>query len=204
MDKLQIDLSPRILLLDAAFLNFLAGDLRAHFVSKLDRSLPPMDMSELVLHLAHTAGWMNEGEKKPAQVLLVYDRHSECLSDFVPYAKVQDFDGKAFDSEWGEFTFFAVPSENLTERSSLFCDLSRIVFNSKEVKSVAMLPFAEEYGDAVEKEIGEYHKASSADGELKKSVVYLGMHQPEEASGFRKELALFPFMMTLGIRSDEL
>ena len=76
-DKPQIKLSETVVLIDAAFLNFVIVDVKEHFERTLSRALPDIDLSMLTTYLTLDAG-VTEG-KNEVQFLFVYDKDSNCL-----------------------------------------------------------------------------------------------------------------------------
>ena len=71
-DKPQIKLSETVVLIDAAFLNFVITDMKGYFEDTLQRSLQEIDLSILTTYLTLDAG-ITEG-KNEVQFLFVYDK----------------------------------------------------------------------------------------------------------------------------------
>lgn len=67
-DKPQIKLSETVVLIDAAFLNFVITDMKGYFEETLRRSLQDIDLSMLTTYLTLDAG-ITEG-KNEVQFLL--------------------------------------------------------------------------------------------------------------------------------------
>lgn len=62
-DKPQIKLSETVVLIDAAFLNFVITDMKRYFEETLQRSLQEIDLSMLTTYLTLDAG-IAEGKMK--------------------------------------------------------------------------------------------------------------------------------------------
>lgn len=62
-DKPQIKLSETVVLIDAAFLNFVITDMKGYFEKTLRRSLQEIDLSILTTYLTLDAG-ITEGKMK--------------------------------------------------------------------------------------------------------------------------------------------
>ena len=77
-DKPQIKLSETVVLIDAAFLNFVITDMKGYFEDTLQRSLQEIDLSILTTYLTLDAG-ITEG-KNEVQFLFVYDKESGRLA----------------------------------------------------------------------------------------------------------------------------
>lgn len=81
-DKPQIKLSETVVLIDAAFLNFVITDMKRYFEETLQRSLQEIDLSMLTTYLTLDAG-IAEG-KNEVQFLFVYDKESGNLAHCQP------------------------------------------------------------------------------------------------------------------------
>ena len=81
-DKPQIKLSETVVLIDAAFLNFVITDMKGYFEETLQRSLQEIDLSMLTTYLTLDAG-ITEG-KNEVQFLFVYDKDSSHLAHCHP------------------------------------------------------------------------------------------------------------------------
>lgn len=146
MDK-KIKLPEIVMLIDAAFLNYVISDLKRYFEKMLNRPLREIDLSLLTTYLALDAG-ISEGDNK-AQLLFVYDKDSSKLLFCKPADLKEELNGVAFSSQFGEFSFAGVPCEEMVTREELFLDLLGIVSDSADVKKLIVISFNEEYGDKV-------------------------------------------------------
>ena len=77
-DKPQIKLAETVVLIDAAFLNFVITDIKGYFEETLHRSLQEIDLSMLTTYITLDAG-ITEG-KNEVQFLFVYDKESSRLN----------------------------------------------------------------------------------------------------------------------------
>lgn len=193
MNENKIKLSETVMLIDAAFFNFVVTDLRGYFEHALNRQLQDIDLSYLITYLAMDAG-ITQG-KNEVQVLFAYDKQSARLAYCLPSDLEKELNGVAFSSEFGEFLFASVPSEEMVTREELFLDLLNIVAGSSDVKKLIVVSFNEEYGDKV---------GSVLNGVKEKEIVQFRMDEPDEMTEFRWEMLAFPLMQALGIRADEL
>ena len=142
MDK-KIKLPEIVMLIDAAFLNYVISDLKSYFEKMLNRPLREIDLSLLTTYLALDAG-ISEGDNK-AQLLFVYDKDSSKLLFCKPADLKEELNGVAFSSQFGEFSFAGVPCEEMVIREELFLDLLGIVSDSADVKKLIVISFNEEY-----------------------------------------------------------
>ena len=192
-DKPQIKLSETVVLIDAAFLNFVITDMKGYFEKTLQRSLQEIDLSMLTTYLTLDAG-ITEG-KNEVQFLFVYDKDSSHLVHCHPSDLEKELNGVAFQSPYGEYSFASVPSEGMVSREELFLDLLAIVSDSADVKRMIVVSFNEEYGK----------KVTDALHEVKgKEIIQFPMNEPEASVVYKWDMLAFPVMQALGIRADEL
>ena len=182
-DKPQIKLSETVVLIDAAFLNFVITDIKNYFEKTLQRSLQEIDLSLFTSYLTLDAG-INEG-KNEVQFLFVYDKESRHLQHCQPSDLQEELNGVAFQSPYGEFSFAGVPSEGMVSREDLFMDLLSVVSDSVDVKRMIVVSFNEEYGKS-------------------KEVMQFRMNEPEIPVNYKWDMLAFPVMHSLGIRAEEL
>ena len=191
-DKPQIKLSETVVLIDAAFLNFVITDIKNYFEKTLQRSLQEIDLS-LFTYLTLDAG-INEG-KNEVQFLFVYDKESRHLQHCQPSDLQKELNGVAFQSPYGEFSFAGVPSEGMVSREDLFMDLLSVVSDSADVKRMIVVSFNEEYGKKV---------TDVLQGLKGKEVMQFRMNEPEIPVNYKWDMLAFPVMHSLGIRAEEL
>ena len=192
-DKPQIKLSETVVLIDAAFLNFVITDMKRYFEETLQRSLQEIDLSMLTTYLTLDAG-IAEG-KNEVQFLFVYDKESGNLAHFQPSDLEKELNGVAFQSPYGEYSFASVPSEGMVSREDLFLDLLSIVADSADVKKMLLVSFNEEYGKKVTDALNEVQG---------KEIVQFRMNEPDTPVAYKWDMLAFPVMQALGIRADEL
>ena len=192
-DKPQIKLSETVVLIDAAFLNFVITDMKGYFEDTLQRSLQEIDLSLFTSYLTLDAG-INEG-KNEVQFLFVYDKESRHLQHCQPSDLQEELNGVAFQSPYGEFSFAGVPSEGMVSREDLFMDLLSVVSDSADVKRMIVVSFNEEYGKKV---------TDVLQGLKGKEVVQFRMNEPEIPVNYKWDMLAFPVMQALGIKADEL
>lgn len=192
-DKPQIKLSETLVLIDAAFLNFVITDMKGYFEKTLRRSLQEIDLSILTTYLTLDAG-ITEG-KNEVQFLFVYDKDSERLVYCQPSDLEKELNGVAFQSPYGEYSFASVPSEGMVTREDLFLDLLSIVADSTDVKRMIVVSFNEEYGKRV---------TDALNGIKGKEVIQFRMNEPDAPLAYKWDMLAFPVMQALGIRADEL
>lgn len=189
----KIKLAETVMLIDAAYMNFVITDLKKNFERMLGRSLHEIDLSHLMSYLALDAS-ISEG-KNEIQVLWVYDDQSSKLLHCHPSDLKEELNGVAFSNTLGEFSFASVPSAEMVSREDLYFDLFDIVVDSADVKKVILVSFTEEYGDRL-------HLAMEKVTE--KEIILFCMDEPQQESRHYWEMLAYPLMQSLGIKGDEL
>ena len=192
-NKPQIKLSETVVLIDAAFLNFVIMDMKRYFEETLQRTLQEIDLSMLTTYLNLDAGFV-EG-KNEVQFLFVYDKYSNKLQNCQPSDLKNELNGVAFQSPYGEYLFASVPSEGMVSREALFLDLLSIISDSADVKKMIIISFNEEYGDKVTTVLSEVKE---------KEIIQFRMNEPQIPVEYKWDMLAFPVMQALGIRADEL
>ena len=190
-DKPQIKLSETVVLIDAAFLNFVITDMKRYFEETLQRSLQEIDLSMLTTYLTLDAG-IAEGKN---EVQFLFDKESGNLAHCQPSDLEKELNGVAFQSPYGEYSFASVPSEGMVSREDLFLDLLSIVADSADVKKMILVSFNEEYGKKVTDALNEVQG---------KEIVQFRMNEPDTPVAYKWDMLAFPVMQALGIRADEL
>ena len=183
-DKPQIKLAEAVVLIDAAFLNFVITDIKGYFEETLHRSLQEIDLSMLTTYITLDAG-ITEG-KNEVQFLFVYDKESSRLQYCQPSDLQEELNGVAFQSPYGEYSFASVPSEGMVSREDLFLDLLSIVSDSADVKRMIVVSF------------NALHEVKG------KEVIQFRMNEPELPVDYKWDMLAFPVMQALGIKAEEL
>ncbi len=185
--------SKNIILVDADYVDKVAFDLIVNFERMIGRQIPKADMARWMECVALDGGVRpNKEELTSIQVILLH--RSEKMDNFMP-GSFAELDGKAFNSELGEFLISCVPVEDLVTMDDLFIDSMQIICNAAEVKRLIVIPDAEHIYNKVRE--GLRH----ADDEKRITVLTM---QPMEGGNFRQEILGYSLMAALGIRSEEL
>ncbi|WP_321436549.1 DUF6621 family protein [uncultured Bacteroides sp.] len=189
----EIKMAETVMLIDAAFLNFVTEDVKKNFERMLNRELQDMDLSHLFTYIALDAG-ISEG-KNEMQIFFIYDDDSASLAHAQPSDMVKELNNVAFSNEFGEFCFNTFQPEKMASREELFLESLKVIADSKEVKKLIVLSFNEEYGDKVNDILKDVEK---------KDLIQFRMNEPEQDIKYRWEMLAYPVMQSLGIRGDEL
>ncbi len=193
ISKPQIKFSETVVLIDAAFLNFVIKDVKGYFEKTSQRKFQKIDFSMLSMYLTLDAGIKEGGNG--IQFLMVYDEASSRLFHCHPSNLRTELDGVAFQSVYGEYTFAGVPSEGVVSREELFLDLLSVIASSEEVKRLIIIPFNEEYGNKVENTLHEVKG---------KDIFLFRMDKPTSSLNYKWDMLAFPIMHALGITADDI
>lgn len=200
-----------VILVDADYVDQVAFNLIVNFERMIGRRIPQADMARWLecvaldgglrpqspsthnAHNTHDSHNTHTPHSTPQiQVILL---HSErAMNNFLP-GSFDQLDGKAFQSELGEFLVSCVKVEPMVTMDQLFTDSLQVVSNAQEVKRLIVVPDAEHIYNKVRE--GLRH----ADPD--KHVTVLAM-QPLEGGPFRQEILGYSLMAALGIRADEI
>ena len=193
MEK-KIKLAQTVILVDAAYLNFMLVNLKGFLEQQVKRDLPLVSMADLLTYIALDAQVQEGG--KPVQVILISDESTLKLEHAEPSDLKSELDGVAFKSTIGEFLFSSAFTEGLVSREELFLDILEISLDSEDVKKLIVLSFDDEYGSAVLDKINKE--------DLKKEIIQFRMREPGQKVFFKSENLVFPMMKAFGISADEI
>ena len=116
------------------------------------------------------------------------------MENFQP-GRFEDLDGKAFQSELGEFLISCVPVEELTNMEHLFTDSLQVIANAGEVQRLMVVGNAEQYYNKVREAL----RHANPD----QHITVFSM-QPMTSGNFRQEILGYSMMAALGIKSEEI
>ncbi len=193
MEK-KIKLAETVILVDAAYLNFMLVNLKGFLEQQVNRDLSVISMADLLTYIALDAQIQEGG--KAVQVILISDDSTLKLQNAEPSDLKTELDGVAFKSTIGEFMFSTAFTEGLVSREELFLDVLEISLESEDVKKLVVLSFDDEYGDAVLDKINK-------EG-LKKEIIQFRMRELTQKVAFKSENLVFPLMKAFGISADEI
>lgn len=190
----EMKFAETVMLVDAAYMDRVAGDLAKHFGEVVGRELSKADLPILLECLSLDAG-VSLGENA-IQVLFVYDEESKQMRAFQPSDLAKELNNVAFKSQLGEFALYSFEPSDMATREDLFLESLKVVADAKEVKRVIVVPAEEEYGDKVPAILNK------VDGKEKMTV--FGMNPPSGEAAYQWEMFGFAILQALGIKADEL
>lgn len=185
-----------IIIADADYIDRVAFNLIVNFERILGRRIPPADMARWVDCIALDGG-LREGTHHTL-IVLIHDKEHTQMENFMPNDLQQKLHGQAFKDHLGEFSFHALPVEEMVGHDELFLDIVGTVCRQQEVKRVMIIPNAEE-GDLYN-DLRETLHHIDDDG---KRITVFTM-QPMPGGNFRQEILGYSLMNALGIQSEEI
>ena len=190
----ELKFAEKVILIDASYINKVAGDLSRHFSQMIGRELPKADLPVFLECVAMDAA-IQPGENV-LQVLLVYDKELTKMDAFNPGDLKKELNDVAFKSQLGEFQLNTFEPSGMADREAFFLEAVKLVADAKEVKHLVIVPSETEYGDKIP-EILE-----KVDG--KESIHVLGMNPLATSKAYRWEMMGYAVLQALGVRSDEI
>lgn len=190
----EVKFAETVIMIDAAYVDRVAGDLSRHFGEVVGRKLPKADLP-LLLECLSLDGGIPMGENA-IQVLFIYDKESKKMNAFQPSDLEKELNNVAFKSQLGEFALYSFEPSGMATREELFLESLKVVTDGKEVKRVIVVPSEEEYGDRVPAILNK------VDG--KEKITVFGMNPPTGEVVYQWEMLGFSILQSLGIKADEL
>lgn len=210
-------MSPNVILIDAAYIDRVAAELRRHFSAELQRTLPKADLAQWLICTALDAEIVAEGRAAEGddavQCVFLHDKEVKVLDNFAPGNFALNIDGKAFaEPGVGEFVMACCPIERVTTLEDLCAESLEALLDDKNVKRLAVIADLE--GSTPESrsltkrivKLCAKHREAEADATTPAPAtdVTLFVMRPVEGDGFAQQILGFSLLSALGISSDEL
>ncbi|ALO49322.1 DUF6621 family protein [Hoylesella enoeca] len=191
----QTPWSENLIIADADYIDQVAFNLIVNFERMIGRHIPQADLARWVDCIALDGG-LREGENR-TQVVLLHDRDSKALDNFVPADYEQELRGKAFRDHLGEFVIDALPVEAMVSKDDMLIDILQTACAQQEVRRVMLIPNVESAGV-----YDDVRQALRYVDDSKRVTVFA--MQPMEGGNFRQEILGYSLMNALGIRGEEI
>lgn len=186
-------LKSNIILVDADYLDSVAGDIISNVGRMLGRSIPKADLAHWLVCAALDGG-LTQGNHE-VQVVMVRSAKSQRLTNFVPSYLGKEVDGQAFrDPYLGEFLMSCIVEEDINHGEPLLVQCLETILSEEQVKWITVAPNMARYGTAILRCLEEGKG---------KQVTLLTM-QPQEETKCAEHVVLgFSLMQAMGVRADE-
>lgn len=191
----QTSWSENLIIADADYIDQVAFNLIVNFERMIGRHIPQADLARWIDCIALDGG-LREGENR-TQVVLIHNRDSKALDNFVPADYEQELRGKAFRDHLGEFVIDALPVEAMVSKDDMLIDILQTACAQQEVRRVMLIPDAERAGV-----YDDVRQALRYVDDSKRITVFA--MQPMEGGNFRQEILGYSLMNALGIRGEEI
>jgi hypothetical protein len=184
-------MNKNVIIADADYVDRVAFDLTVNFERMIGRQIPKADMARWADCVALDGG-VREGHDE-TRVVLIHDKASRSLSNFMPGVYDSELNGQAFRDNLGEFIFEAYPVEPLTTKDDFFIDVVQTVCQQDDVSRVMVIP-DDTYYNKVQ------HTLNRLDSDKRITVFAM---QPMTGGSYRQEILGYSLMAALGISGDE-
>ena len=192
-----------MILVDADYLDNVAFDLIVNFERIIGRPIPKADMARWIdcvaldggLREKKQDGMSAETGSNEVQVVLIHDKQTKELKNFMPSNYEEELNGKAFKDHLGEFSFGAYPVEELTTKEDFFTDALLAICQQQKVKRI-MVVADDAYYNKVREALNRMEEKEE------RHVTVFAM-QPMPGGSFRQEMLGYSLMAALGIRGEE-
>lgn len=191
----QTPWSENLIIADADYIDQVAFNLIVNFERMIGRHIPQADLARWIDCIALDGG-LREGENR-TQVVLIHNRDSKALDNFVPADYEQELRGKAFRDHLGEFVIDALPVEAMVRKDDMLIDILQTACAQQEVRRVMLIPDAEKVGV-----YDDVRQALRYVDDSKRITVFA--MQPMAGGNFRQEILGYSLMHALGIRGEEI
>ena len=187
--------SKNVILVDADYVDKVAFDLIVNFERMLGRRIPQADMARWLECVALDGGLRPQPSDLSLQtsIQVVFLHQKPTMDNFLP-GSFTELDGKAFESELGEFLISCVPIEQMTTMDDLFLESLQVVSNAQEVERLMIVPNE----DSIYNKVREALRHANPD--LHATVFTM---QPQQGGPFRQEILGYSLMAALGIKAEE-
>ena len=191
----QTPWSENLIIADADYIDQVAFNLIVNFERMIGRHIPQADLARWIDCIALDGG-LREGENR-TQVVLIHNRDSKALDNFMPADYEQELRGKAFRDHLGEFVIDALPVEAMVRKDDMLIDILQTACAQQEVRRVMLIPDAEKAGV-----YDDVRQALRYVDDSKRITVFA--MQPMEGGNFRQEILGYSLMNALRIRGEEI
>lgn len=204
MNSIKMKWGENVIIADADYIDNVAFNLIVNFERMIGRHIPQADMATWAECVALDGGMgYEESADHETNVILVHDIKSEEMNNFNPSSFTTEYDGQAFKSKFGEFSFLTVASDEKSEtmtKVDILSDLLAAMADEPQVKRVMVVPNLDNEGTLdVLMPVLRHLDRTCPD----KRVTLFAM-QPLTGVPCRTEILGYSLMAALGIRADEI
>lgn len=142
----QSQFKETVLLVDANYLDVVAGEMRAFLSGEAKLQVPVADLPVWMVNATMGVLWEKSADEKPdysqqeVQIVLVCEKERTTLQNFVPSDLMKEVDGMAFrEEQFGEFQMSVVQDEHLLEGEPLMVESVEMLLTSRAVKRLIVV-----------------------------------------------------------------
>ena len=191
--------SQNVIIADADYIHQVAFHPIVNFERMLGRRIPPADLARWAECVALDGGLRatNDGEGQQTQVVLIHEKKSTQMHNFLPTNYDTELHEQAFRGPLGEFAVNAYPVEDVTTKDDFLLDVLSTMLAVEEVKRIMVVANVERQG------MFDRLRHSLRNAPEGKTVTVFAM-QPLPGGAFRQEILGYSLLQALGIRAEEI
>lgn len=187
------DLPANVIVVDAGYLDFAAGDMRKYFSTRIGRNIEKMNYDSFVLPLLAEAG-LNE-QNEDILIINIYDEDSAKFDHIVPADLATELNNASAETPFGTVHFMSVTAEGMASRKDFFIEIMAQAALTESVKRIALIPPGNEYDNEIKDVMTQYPD---------KEYMRFDIVNRQEEKSIRNHTLVYPVMQALGIQADEL
>ena len=188
----KTEYTENVILVDADFLDHVTFDLIVNFERMIDRRIDAGDLCHWLDCIALDGG-LRPGDNH-VEVYFVHDGAHATLANFQPDDMEKDINGKAFQTEHGEFVMAACPTMDKISTAAILRELTQSALQKDGVQRIVVVAEPDTAADDLRQLCRDAHG---------KDVTLITMEETG-GRGFGWENLGFSVMAALHIRADEL
>lgn len=182
-----------VVLIDADYLDSQVFQISVQLERMLERRLPKLDLGRWLDYVCLDGG-LRPGRNE-VQVVMVYTKDKNIMSNVSPADFRKDIDAKAFKDNIGEFMLAACQVEDeVVTRETMMTQAIEILLVSNEVKRLIVVSDTSLYGSMLRKVMKDMRG---------KDVTILTM-QVETGFHCNQEMLSYSILAALGVKGEEL
>lgn len=174
------------ILVDADFIDTLTFDFTVLAERELDKQLQPANLG-LWLDCIALDGGLRPAQNE-IQVILLHEKETTALKNFLPNDLKKELDGKAFSDNLGEFLLATCPVEEVVTKGELFSESVQAILEKLDGGTLMLVPNMEAYGAQVLQSLQQ-----------QEAHIVLFTTEAVAGRGFEQELIGYSIAHALGI-----
>lgn len=147
MNQANIQFESNVILIDTYWIESTIPGIIEYLARQLGQQIPSVDFIQWLQYLALDGGIRDTDNK--VQIILIRPQEQGSIPCLEP-TDLKDIDGKACRTALGEFCFYCVSPEGITDNEHLFIDLMTLAIDDSHVERLLLLPHDAIYGSQID------------------------------------------------------